>query len=171
MASRDLNDLIPEMESKARELIELCDSKGVEILIYCTYRSPEEQARLFRQGRPYSQIKNKMDRMSKAGFDFLADIIDKVGPQYDKRKVTYAGPGESWHNWKEAFDSVPVVGGKALWNDNEKYKIYGECAMELGLEWGGSWSRFKDKPHVQYRSGANPLKVFSPDEIKDLLRI
>jgi len=161
--------LIPDMQIKCRKVIELCNSKNLEILVYCTYRSLEEQAIIFRQGRSYAEIKYKMDSLRKSGFGFLSDVIENVGPQSGNKIITYAGPGESWHNFKEAFDAVPLLGGKALWNDNQKYDIYGSCVIKVGLNWGGSWKRFKDRPHAQLRFGKNPLRVYSPVDIEELL--
>ena len=170
MASRNISDLVPIMQEKAAIIMSGCEDAGFELLIYCTYRSLEEQAKLFRQGRIYDEIKAKMDRLKKLGFDFLADIIENVGPQHENKKVTYAGPGESWHNFREAFDAVPVVSGKALWNDSQKYDIYGQLVVQSGLDWGGAWSKLKDKPHAQLRFGVNPLKVYSPDQVKEFMK-
>ena len=44
--SRDLQHLVPEARVKALEAVRLCASMGVELLVTCTYRSPEEQARI-----------------------------------------------------------------------------------------------------------------------------
>ena len=45
MASRDLNDLIPEVKQHAEKVIDVCGQVGVDILIYCTLRPLEEQAK------------------------------------------------------------------------------------------------------------------------------
>jgi peptidoglycan L-alanyl-D-glutamate endopeptidase CwlK len=31
--------------------------------------------------------------------------------------------------------------------------MFGKIARECGLEWGGSWKSFPDKPHVQWTRG------------------
>ena len=67
-------------------------------------------------------------------------------------KVTNAGPGQSWHQHKVAFDFVPVVAGKAVWDDAKLWATCGAIARECGLEWGGSW-KFTDKPHCQNTQG------------------
>jgi len=169
MASKSLSDLTPETMTRAKKIIEICENNGVELLIYCTLRSLREQAILFRQGRSWSQISDKINRLKIAGYAELGDLIEKVGPQHETKKVTNAGPGESWHNFGEAFDAVPIVGGKALWNDKVKYQVYGDSVVACGMNWAGNWKTFREFPHAQLRSGGNPLKVMSPDEISEFL--
>jgi peptidoglycan L-alanyl-D-glutamate endopeptidase CwlK len=162
--AKDLESLVLSVKNKAIEITNICSDKGVDLLIYCTYRSLREQAMLFRQGRSKVDIDKKIVSLTKLGFKQLAELIDSVGPQNGK-KVTNAGPGESWHNYGEAFDAVPCVGGKALWNDKEKYLIYGNAVKQVGMFWAGDWKTFKEYPHAQLRLQANPLKVLSPDEV------
>jgi len=65
--------------------------------------------------------------------------------------VTNAYGGYSWHNWGLAADYAFVVNGKVTWNG--PWEIFGQVARECGLEWGGSWMKFKDRPHVQWTCG------------------
>lgn len=51
MASRNLSALDKGFKTKASAFKAAAAERGVEILIYCTRRSDEEQARLWRQGR------------------------------------------------------------------------------------------------------------------------
>lgn len=167
--SRDLKKLTIEMQNKASIVVDLCSKNGVDLLIYCTDRSLNEQARLYRQGRAYYKIKRKIEKLHSRDFSFLANIIKEVGPQTGKNIITYAGPGESWHNYHEAFDAVPIIQGKAAWNDRAAYEIYGEAVREAGLIWAGDWKNFKEFPHAQLRDGGNPLKVLSVEEIRKIL--
>ena len=110
--------------------------------------------------------------MREKGFDFLADIIEKVGPQkYDGWK-TSAAPGESWHNYAMAFDAVPMLNGKPAWKYSDYPKgwdTYGKACEEIGLNWGGNWKK-KDMPHAQLLTeDGNPLKLHTPEEIKFML--
>lgn len=174
--SRDINDLTPQMAAKARLFKEKCAEAGVKVLIYATFGSLESQARLYRQGRTYFKIKDKIYSLRKRGFGFLADIIESVGPQSGNKIVTWAGPGESWHNLKEAFDAVPLadVDGDgdldALWNDEkyaEQWQIMYRIGIELGLTVGGLWKR-KDGPHFQLRKGSNPTRAYKPQQLKEI---
>jgi len=172
MASRDLNDLIPEVKIKALSVQNTCkEDYGFDLLIYCTLRSLEEQARLYRQSRPWKKIELKILRFRKWGYGYLADILEKVGP-CNGPHVTNAAPGESWHSYGQAFDAVPLNGGKAIWSykTGKKYwDNYGEAVRNAGMQWAGDWKTFKEYPHAQLPTGSNPLKVKTPEEIKILL--
>lgn len=65
------------------------------------------------------------------------------------RKVTNARGGYSWHNFGLAADYVFVVNGQITWEG--PWNVFGRIARECGLEWGGDWKRFPDRPHVQFR--------------------
>ena len=171
MASRRIEDLTPEVQAKAEQVIDVCNQVGVDLLIYCTLRPLEEQARLYRQSRPWRTIKSKILKFKEKGYGFLAEILDDVGP-CSGRHVTNAGPGESWHNYAQAWDGVPLIGGKPAWNylhAREQWDAYGECIRQVGMQWAGDWTRFKEYPHAQLHSGGNPLKLHEPDEIRSLL--
>ncbi|WP_248484122.1 M15 family metallopeptidase domain-containing protein [Tepidibacter aestuarii] len=49
--SRNLNDLHPYVKHLAEKFIGGCKGHGIEVLIYCTYRSIEEQNKLYAKGR------------------------------------------------------------------------------------------------------------------------
>lgn len=66
-------------------------------------------------------------------------------------KVTNAKGGYSWHNFKLAADYAFVVNGKVTWSG--PWDTFGKIARECGLEWGGAWESFKDRPHVQWTKG------------------
>lgn len=168
--SRNVNDLTNATLAKALLVIEYCKDAGVDILIYNTLRTLEEQARLYRKGRSYSSIKAKMRKLSSRGFGLLADVIQSVGPQHGSI-VTNAAPGESYHNYGMAFDAVPIIDGKAMWNDLESYKIYGDAVRNAGMIWGGDWTKFNDKPHAQIAKGGNPLKMYDVNTIYKMLKL
>lgn len=150
--SRDLKDLTPYMEMKASVFQTACLSEGVDILIYCTRRTASEQSIIYRKGRPLSVIQHRADELSEEyGRPDLAKILLGVGPQDGNRILTHAGPGQSMHNYGEAFDFVPLLGGKAVWDgDDRLWDICGEIAKNIDLIWGGSWpKRKRDMPHVQ----------------------
>ena len=102
----DLKTCIPIVVERAQQLIELAQTEGIEILVTSTLRTFEEQAELFAIGR------------TKPG-----------------NKVTNAKAGESWHNFSLAFDVVPLVNGKAVWNSPFWNRI-GELGKQTGLVWG-----------------------------------
>lgn len=101
----------------------------------CTYRSPEEQDKLYNQ--PSDGIDN-----------------DKDG-QIDERDefVTKAKAGQSYHNHypARAFDiAFKNKEGKLVW-DIENFKIFAKIIKDINpkIVWGGSWKNFKDNPHFE----------------------
>lgn len=125
MTSRSLDDLEPGTRTRAQRFLAACADADLDILIYCTYRTPEEQACLYAQGR--------------------------VRPG---AVVTNAKPWQSWHNWRRAFDFVPLTGGKPQWNDHEAYAKAGAIAESVGLEWAGRWTgSLRETAHCQFRDG------------------
>ncbi len=154
MASRDLNDLKPATKERALNFLALADEAGFDVLIYCTYRSLEEQARLFRKGRSLLQIQKKADELlTRWGRPDIASLLMEVGPQYG-RKVTNAAPGQSIHNYKCALDGCPVIGGKPVWDDETPedaalWQEYGRLGIAAGFGWAGNWRHLKEKPHLQ----------------------
>ncbi|WP_088330687.1 M15 family metallopeptidase [Lacimicrobium sp. SS2-24] len=172
MASRDLNDLVPAAKHNAEKVIQACkQATDFDLLIYCTLRTLEEQARLYRQSRSRAEINHKIAKYQQRGFGFLADILEAVGPCYGPH-VTNAAPGESWHNYGEAWDAVPLIGGKPAWNYLQAkmyWDAYGEAVRQVGMNWAGDWTDFREYPHAQLRHGSNPLKLLAPDALKACL--
>jgi peptidoglycan L-alanyl-D-glutamate endopeptidase CwlK len=161
MASRDLNDLQPEVRRKAERFLSLSAAAHLDILIYCTLREPREQAILFRQGRELQDIEARAEQLA---HDYqrpdLAALLIEVGPQSETRIVTWSGPGQSLHNYGLAFDGVPLHHGKPVWGgktveDRELWTHYGDLGESVGLQWAGRWPRGRTEfPHLQDR-GAN----------------
>lgn len=145
MASRRIEDLHPITREKAQKLIEEARKQGIELLIYCTYRSPEEQLVLHMQGRlkeygiTVQQLNEKRKQIG------LASISEKEASTV----VTNAKPWQSFHQYGLAFDCVPVDAGKPNWNNTAAYQQVAKIADKLGLEWAGNWKTFKELPHFQ----------------------
>ena len=157
--SRDLSDLREDVGRSAEVVAEMFEAasdaarlprremvSNVDILIYCTYRSDEEQARLYRQGRSRRKIEAKAEELDRRwSRPDLARVLMAVGPQDGKSIITYAAPGQSAHGYRVAFDAVPIVDGKVLWEQEDPWKrslwdLYGSCVDAAGLEWAGQWS-------------------------------
>ena len=122
--SRSLSDLNPKVAAMCSEFINRCKAQHIDILITSTYRDAESQNALYAQGRTTPG-----------------------------KKVTNAKGGQSYHNWKVAFDFCPLVNGKPNWNDVALYTKCGEIAESVGLEWAGRWKTFKELAHCQYTGG------------------
>jgi peptidoglycan L-alanyl-D-glutamate endopeptidase CwlK len=120
MASRKVSDLVPAAQHACDEWLALCRSNGLDILITCTYRSPEEQNELYAYGRT------------------------KPGP-----KRTNARGGQSAHQWRTAIDFCVMVNGKPDWDDLALYKKAGALAKQVGFEYAGEWRSFREFCHIQ----------------------
>jgi peptidoglycan LD-endopeptidase CwlK len=117
-----LKKLHPELAGRVRTLIELLAANGMQVEVVQGMRTFAEQDGLYAQGR------------TKPG-----------------QVVTNAKGGQSNHNYGLAVDLCPFTpDGKPNWNaPNSMWLAIGTEAEKLGLEWGGSWKKFIDKPHVQ----------------------
>jgi hypothetical protein len=115
------SELLPLVDRKRKEFISLADWTGVPCRVTETYRSIERQNELYAQGR------------TKKG-----------------NIVTNAKGGESLHNYRVAFDIMPLKGYNI---SNAQWAILGRLGTQLGLEWGGDWKGFVDKPHFQLTLG------------------
>ncbi|MBX9866097.1 MAG: M15 family metallopeptidase [Burkholderiales bacterium] len=122
--SKDINDLHPKVKALAELFIAKCAEQGVKVIITSTYRDAESQNALYAQGRT---------------------ATGKI--------VTNAKAGQSFHNYKVAFDFAPVIGGQIPWNDTKLFNKCGEIAESVGLEWVGRWQSFKELAHCQFTSG------------------
>lgn len=123
MASRDPRDLCPELRRILPEFVARARERGIDVLIYCTYRSQEEQDELWEHGR-------NGDKRPKVTWT-----------RHSKHNLTKNGVPAS-----EAWDCVPISKGKLKWDDARGYKILGQIAAELGLKWG---EEFGDSPHFE----------------------
>lgn len=120
IASRKIEDLVPEAQTKCRTFIEACRRDGIDVIITSTYRDNASQDALYAQGR------------TKAG-----------------SIVTNAKAGESFHNYRVAFDFAPVVNGKIPWSDSDLFTRCGGIAESCGLDWAGRWHHMKEMAHCQ----------------------
>jgi peptidoglycan L-alanyl-D-glutamate endopeptidase CwlK len=122
--SRLISDLHPVVAAKATAFLAACKAQGIDVLITSTYRDASKQDALYAQGRTTP-----------------GDIVTKLRG------------GQSMHNFKCAFDFVPKKGSTLQWGDLALWKRCGAIAESVGLEWGGNWTSFVDRPHCQYTGG------------------
>lgn len=119
----DLNVMYPIFADMQQKLHAACLARGAEYYATSGMRTVDEQEALYAQGR------------TKSG-----------------QIVTNARGGQSYHNFGIAMDwcldkDTTRAGLQPDWSP-DAYKVLGEEAAKLGLEWGGVW-KFKDYPHVQ----------------------
>lgn len=117
--------LHPEVQLRCRALLEAATAVGILLCVTQGYRSPQQQAKLYAQGRA------------------APGAI-----------VTRAPPGYSWHEYHLAFDVAVLHEGKATWpNDIRLWRRIGELGKATGLDWGGDFKTITDLPHFEYHPG------------------
>jgi len=126
-----ITTLIPAAQVKAREFMKAVDGRPLTYRIISGTRTYAEQDALFAK-RP---------------------------------KVTNARGGQSNHNFGIAWDVGIFENGKYYTGDTKKEdKAYVELGALIkanvpGLEWGGDWKKFTDKPHYQLSTGKSEKQV------------
>ncbi|SDR04872.1 M15 family metallopeptidase [Virgibacillus salinus] len=126
-------ELDPVVAAKTSQLLIKSAQQDINVVITEKVRSIKRQNELYEQGR-----------------------------SSDEDVVTYAKGGESYHNYGLAVDfALRNNDGKIIWdinydgNNNGKADWFevADIAKQLGFEWGGDWSKFKDYPHLQMDFG------------------
>ncbi len=128
--SRNFYDLDPIAQRICQLHIDHCKVDGIDLLLTATYRDIEQQDALYAIGRTMGDA---------------------------RKRVTNAKGGQSWHQYRCAWDVVPVIGGKCVWEDPilwAKIIAWGEVA---GAEAGAKWKTFPDRPHFQHIPAALTL--------------
>jgi peptidoglycan L-alanyl-D-glutamate endopeptidase CwlK len=128
--------LEPNAQRKAREFLNKAKALPFTYKIISGTRTYAEQDELFAQGR------------TKPG-----------------HRVTNAKGGESNHNFGIAWDIGIFDGGKYLTGaTDEEEQAYIDLGKHIlanvaGLEWGGNWHSFVDKPHYQLMTAQNVASI------------
>lgn len=125
---RDVRLLAPKMEDAVLATLAECRERGIEAVVYESYRERATAEAYYRRGRT------------------------QIPPT---RVVTHA-PNElySWHGYGLAVDIVHATKG---WKAGESwFALVGEIGKRHGLKWGGDWTE-PDLPHLQWgRCRATP---------------
>lgn len=119
-SERRIASLQPKAQEAARVSLRQILDAGIPARIISGTRTYEEQNALFRKGR-----------------------FGNGGP-----KVTNARGGQSKHNFGIAWDIGIFDDGRYL-GESPLYDRAGMVVTVPGMEWGGNWNGFKDRPHYQ----------------------
>lgn len=120
----NLNKINPMFLTLCRELIDNCSALGYDYFAISGFRSPEEQAKLYAQGRTT-----------------------------EGKIVTNAPPFSSLHQFGMAIDfcldgDKNKDGLQPLWQIDQ-YETLAQEARKLGLITGMDFKKFKEGPHIQ----------------------
>nr|WP_240688082.1 M15 family metallopeptidase [Pseudalkalibacillus hwajinpoensis] len=127
------NSLHSTVNEAKNTLITKSAEKGIEVVITDGHRTEQEQNELYERGR------------TKAGL-----------------VVTNVEGGESYHNYGLAIDfALKLDDGDVVWDMKRDDNANGKAdwmevvsiAKDLGFQWGGDWTSFKDYPHLQMNFG------------------
>jgi peptidoglycan L-alanyl-D-glutamate endopeptidase CwlK len=149
VASRSLDDLVPELRIKAIAFKSACDRLGIPIIFTCTARTLLEQICLYLQGRADINIVNQI--RNRVGIGVASSNAKVTWTLNSKHIVTNFG------DKAHAFDIAIVKNGVAVWdikvdvNNDMKpdYTQLGVLGESLGLTWGGRFPTSPDFPHYQ----------------------
>ncbi len=157
-----LDTLNPDFRRRLEALLNALHDRHIDLRVSTALRTPQEQARLWRQSRSAAEIVAAIAHLKSGGAHFMADTLAAAG-RCSGPPVTKSLPGLSWHQWGEAADCFWLVDGAAEWstskvvNGDNGYHALAREAARFGLTAGGNWPQFKDWPHVQLRAAASPL--------------
>lgn len=129
-----LADVNPQLANRIRLMAAELRAEGINIMVTSGYRSFAEQNALYEQGR------------TRPG-----------------SIVTNARGGQSLHNYGLAVDVVPLdANGQPNWNvSNSVWQRIGAAGKRQGLEWGGDWTSFVDRPHFQMTAGRSTSSLLA----------
>ena len=123
-SEKRIQQLHPALGTALRSMVADLGAQGIVVEVVQGLRTIAEQDELFAKGR------------TKPG-----------------AIVTQARGGQSNHNYGLAADLCPFAGDKPDWDaPMPVWAAIGAAAAAHGLEWGGQWKKFLDKPHVQLPS-------------------
>lgn len=105
-----------------------------------TYRTFEESAKLYTQGRTAP-----------------GEI------------VTQAKAGQSYHNYGLALDFHLQISGKDSWDVDHNWMVVVKIFKSHGFAWGGDWKTFKDYPHFEMRCGYTWQQLLAKHKAGDFI--
>jgi peptidoglycan L-alanyl-D-glutamate endopeptidase CwlK len=128
-SEQSIRSLHPKAQEHARRFLSRVRASGLDVRIISGTRGYEEQNALYRRGR-----------------------YGNPGP-----RVTNARGGQSNHNFGIAWDIGIFDRGRYL-SDSPDYDRISGIGLSDGLEWGGNWPSFPDRPHYQLPTSL-PIKI------------
>lgn len=156
MASRRIEDCVPELQEKYKAFAVGMDAAGIPYMITCTARRVREQIALYAQGR------EKLDHVN--ALRKLAGMAP-ITWQENARKVTWTlasnhlidlDDNNPDNDHSRAFDIAIMRDGRPTWdlkvninaNDIPDYDEAGRIGEAVGLRWGGRFPS-PDRPHFE----------------------
>lgn len=131
---RDLSKLAPAFVVRVQNVVAELEGLGFDPWVFEGLRTAERQAFLYSKGRTIP-----------------GSIVTKAKSHLS-----------SWHGHGLAVD---IISRSKLWNAPESFwQALGAACQSRGLTWGGVWTKFPDKPHVQW--GECPASPTAEDKAR-----
>lgn len=124
-----IEGLLPELAAKARQHRTRARTMGIDLVFTSGSRSWSDQIDMYTKGRAQTP----------QGWT----VVDP------HKVVTQALPDHDPHVRRAAYDLVPIVNERAVWDRLDLFAELGRIGKELGLIWGGDWPKLKDMPHFE----------------------
>lgn len=168
--SKRLEDLNEKTQVAIRNALKECEAKKIQVVVTYTFRTYEEQAALYAQGRkPLNEVNALRE---KAGMFPIKEYLGKdkkvhsdneyIVTNCDGIQIAKGGKGRSAHQLGNAVDVVPdmdesekEVPGWPIPSD-PRWKEISDILKSHGFIWGGDWTKEKDGldpdyPHYEYK--------------------
>lgn len=128
MSSKDIADLHPNLREACKAHLADCLAEGLDVRLIFTYRTPQEQDRIYEQGRtrPGARVTNLRGTQSKHCYT--------IG----------AAPAAKAYDIGIFFDGEYIDDGS-----HPHYLKAGELGEARGLKWGGRWKKPFDPSHFE----------------------
>ena len=121
-AIRTLDSLAPKFRIRVAAMLADMTTRGFDPVISESLRTDERQAWLYGMGRDYD----------------------------DGRGVVTMAPTGN-HGWHKFGLAVDVISKRDQWDAPKRFwDALGAAAFRHQLAWGGLWTKFADRPHVQF---------------------
>lgn len=127
--------LHPDLVSRVERVLAAMQGHGWPMIVTDGLRTAAQQMALYAQGR------------SRPG-----RIVTRCDGITTKSRHQAQADG-----FGHAADCTFVVDG-ALWYEGVPWDVYGREVRAVGLVWGGDWSAFPDRPHVELPKQAPPIE-------------
>jgi hypothetical protein len=140
--SKSLEDLLPEVQFKARHAILNLIEKGIPHAVTSTLRTAEEQYAYYLQGRSTLGMVNKARTAAR---------MRPIREAENTIKVTNCDGSaiKSRHQSGKAIDVVPTFNGNPVWPpaSDPRWRQIADVFKAAGFDNGLDWINFPDPPH------------------------
>ena len=173
-----LNRKTPDIDWDRLEYDGCARPDGSFFRVLSTVRTAEEQIECYKMGRKGVEFRQNILSTANSFCSQIPaiqyELVSRGTIENEDDIATFAWAGQSYHNWGLAIDLILIKFGDPLYLDlrdkkmsiQDYYALIGlsQLAAACSLEWGGTWTRFKDIPHFQDTVYKIPPKEYYYDK-------